>query len=250
MRVDYYVSQTARRAAVEPRLASRWSVNDTLAIVQAFGIAHQLPSAGLPLPGLSPSGLARGLQTAYQNSAGVEWRFLPSLQLVSSVFYDVFTGMTDNLRLTSDPPTYDPEARTKGRAYGWELSLHRKLTERVGGFASYTLARSVRREQGAERPSAFDRRHVVNAALSCDLGRRWRLGGRLLLYSGVPRGNGAERAPVFYRIDGRLEKLWRVGKAGHVSFVAEVLNVTGSKEHLGDTEAPVVWPSVGLEGGF
>ena len=45
----------------------------------------------------------------------------------------------------------------------------------------------------------------------------------------VPPYN-AYRDPPFYRVDVRLEKRWSLGKAGYIAFIAEVQNVTLSKE--------------------
>ena len=51
------------------------------------------------------------------------------------------------------------------------------LSKRIGGFVSYTLSRSVRHVGRESFDSAFDRRHVLNAAAAVDLGRGWKLGG-------------------------------------------------------------------------
>src|SRR5205814_4544643 len=43
------------------------------------------------------------------------------------------------------------------------------------------------------------------------------------------------RMPGFYRIDARIEKKWRVGSSGWVSFVIEALNATLQKEVVSET---------------
>ena len=79
------------------------------------------------------------------------------------------------------------------------------------------------------------------------------------------------RAPDFVRIDGRVEKRWRVGAHGYIAVVLEALNATLSTETTGYqcgtqlavpglTRAPppcsarifgpVTVPSLGVEGGF
>ena len=85
----------------------------------------------------------------------------------------------------------------------------------------------------------------------------------MVFYTGVPKQStvtGATapppaehpvRDPNFYRLDVRLEKRWQLGKTAWISFVAECLNVTLSKETLGTREiGPVTIPSLGLEAGF
>jgi hypothetical protein len=275
IRVDYYTSNGATAIGVDPRLSGRIQLSDSFSIVHAYGIAHQPPSFILPVPGLALGSLANGLQTAYQTSAGIEWSFAQGTMLKSTVFNNVFTKMTDALSVPEDSMDTNVSQRTSGRAYGFELFLHRRLTQDLGGFLSYTLSRSTRRLGNAEFPSAFDRRHVLSGALAFNLGRRWRAGSRLTFYTGAPKRDSSntasatstdsptavvptsgpnpnpERDPAFYRLDVRLEKRWPVGKSGHVSFVAEWMNVTAHKEIYDGVEiGPISVPSLGVEGGF
>jgi hypothetical protein len=49
----------------------------------------------------------------------------------------------------------------------------------------------------------------------------------------------------------RLEKRWRLSASSHVSFVAEVMNTTLSKESFGgEPIGPIVLPSLGGELAF
>jgi hypothetical protein len=129
-------------------------------------------------------------------------------------------------------------------------------------------------------PSEFDRTHVLNAVVAYDLGRKWRVGTRFVLYSGAPYSRlsgslpvppyNSERDPAFFRADLRLEKRWRLGQDAFLTFVFEVQNATLSKEtnSLGQdcegnadengsttecrrgTVGPITIPSVGLEAVF
>jgi len=87
----------------------------------------------------------------------------------------------------------------------------------------------------------------------------------------VPPYN-AYRDPPFYRVDVRLEKRWVLGRNGYIAFIAEVQNVTLSKEVTpfglscqgsqtspqggGTTQCshsaigPLTIPSVGVEASF
>jgi hypothetical protein len=122
---------------------------------------------------------------------------------------------------------------------------------------------------------------VLNVLGAYDLGRRWRFGARLVFYTGTPysdnypQGQGSplpplndRRFPPFYRVDMRLEKKWPLGKERSIAFVAEVQNVTLSKEarayncsgtQIGATNSttcsvdklgPITLPSVGVEAFF
>jgi hypothetical protein len=157
------------------------------------------------------------------------------------------------------------EARANGTAYGLEVYVKRKLTSRVGGFLSYTLSRSTRTADGQTFIASFDRTHVLNTALAFDLGRNWRAGTRFTFYTGLPKAPdptdpGATRLDPFFRVDLRLEKRWQLGRKTWISFVAEWMNATLTKEAIGtsctlqgcqETKiGPVTIPSIGVEGGF
>lgn len=156
------------------------------------------------------------------------------------------------------------EVRTLGSAYGLELFIKRRLTGRLGGFLSYTLSRSTRSYGDRKFVATFDRTHVANLAAAYDLGRRWRAGGRVVFYTGLPRlptpDDDSTRLPPFFRIDVRLEKRWQLGPKAYLSAVAEWMNATLNKEavtstcNLNGCEAqrigPVSIPSLGVEGGF
>jgi hypothetical protein len=268
VRVDLYGSGSTRVLAVDPRAAVQLQVAAPLRFTAAFGLAHQAPSFVLPLPGLAPV-LGSGLQESVQNSVGAELELDGATTAGVTAFYNLFTDMTDAVGTLDDEGRPDFSQRSDGQAYGVELALRRRLTKRLGGFATYTFSRSLRTPHGeGERASAFDRPHVMNAALSYDLGRGWRAGGRFSFYSGTPvqpehdpqgdedpshaREASDEREPSFYRLDLRVEKRWGLRGTGWISFVAELMNATFNKETWpgGEEIGPVSIPSLGVEAGF
>jgi hypothetical protein len=270
-RLDLYKTGGTVSVAPEPRLAARYDLTPTVSLTHTFGIAHQPPSFAIPIPGLSTSA-NEGLQRAFQSSAGVEtklpWRLTASATLFQNVTFDS-TDIFGIANLTSTTPNVNAfVSRTTNHSYGLELYLKRSLTERLGGFISYTLSKSTRTVGPLEGPSMFDRRHVLNLALAYDLGRRWRLGGRVVSYSGAPAGvaypeaaTTPPRGPWFTRLDVRLEKRWLIANSGAWwALVAEMLNATLAKETT-DTSCyaygcnreaigPVSIPSIGIEAAF
>lgn len=288
-RFDAYGSGTARAVAVDPRLAARVLVSDRVRIVHAYGVASQPPSTPITLPGITLANLRGGLQRAVQTSAGVEADLPHDFSATAAVFHNAFYGLNDALG-TAQIELVDIErsdsllTKSRGSAFGLELGLRRKLTQRIAGLASYTLSHSNRTAEGRRFVSSYDRPHVLTAAISVDLGKGWRTGTRFVGYSGIPMrpaprvfpeqivGVPPERTPTFVRLDLRVEKRWRVGKTGWVSAVLEALNATLSREvtgyacstavvvpgaaPLGDARCaervvgPVSVPSLGVEGGF
>lgn len=264
VRLDWYGSLAQHAVGIDPRIAARFRISNRLTLIHADGIVHQLPSYALPLPGRAPAGLAGGLQKSIQTSAGAEVDLGAGTLVTATLFYNAFFNMTDTFATTSidGPPDSHPPVRSLGSAIGLEAYLRRRLTQRLGGFVSYTLSRSMRSIGNERFPSAFDRTHVVNAALAYDLGRNWRAGTRLVFYTGAPvavdsrvitprRTESPEREHAFLRLDLRLEKRWNLSRTTWLSFVAEVMNATLSKEKFGNQEiGPLTIPSLGAEIGF
>ena len=267
LRADVYSSGGATLPALDPRIAAKYKITDHFRIIHADGVAHQPPSFVVPIPGLTPGNLQGGLQSTVQTSAGIEVDLPEATTATATLFHNAFYNMNDALGDRSNTTTGGIGTaltqRANGQAYGFEFFLHRRLNKRLGGFLTYTLSRSTRTLDNSTFPSAFDRTHVLNAALAYDLGRNWRAGTRLVFYTGTPviTPTGGlvvaqptlsnSRNPAFYRVDVRLEKRWQMTQRAWISFVAEVMNVTLSKETYNNTViGPITIPSVGVEAGF
>jgi len=258
-------------AALDPRLSARWGMTPWLAWIAALGVAHQASNIPLPSPGLQFSQLSRGVQAAYQYTAGAEVKLPLKFTATVDAFLQDYTGLAD---LYESCPPGERTCNFDGRAVGVELLVRRRLTERLTGWLSYTLSRTERDAfnqtafggQWMRVLSQYDRPHVVNLVLAADLGKRWRAGARLLAYSGLPYstttgtvGAPNAREPPFFRVDLRLEKKWRA-LGGTLTLVFEWLNALLSKESFGtncyggplqqcgpNEIGPVTIPSVGVE---
>lgn len=268
LRGDLYASDGAVAMSLEPRLSAEYRITKNLTLENALGLAAQPPSFTVPVAGFEIGGLPGGLQRSVQSSAGAKYRLPDGMRFGLTVFHNAFFNMTDVLSLARLPDTENLtfDTRTRGQAYGVELTFHRDLTRKLGGFLSYTLSRSVRSSLLGRIPASFDRTHVLNAAVAYDLGAGWRAGGRYVFYTGNPifsleQPLGGGRLPPFHRLDVRIEKRWPIGSAGaFCALVLEVLNTTFSKEVINrdcdingcndDVIGPVTIPSLGFEGHF
>jgi hypothetical protein len=270
VRMDLFVSGKRAALGIDPRISVEYKLSEKLKLVHGLGLVHQSPSFVVPVPGLKPS-LAGGLQRAVQYSAGVSYALPAGLSASFALFQSAFFNMTDLISLVQLENTTGDEVidyRTNGHAYGAELMIRRSLAKKLGGLVSYTLSRSVRYARRLRGPAATDRTHVLNVALSYDLGREWRFGSRFLLYSGIPArvayleaAQAPPRTPPFWRVDVKLQKRWYIQRPKAWWGVAfEVLNTTLNKEQLdGSCNAfsckfeeigPVTIPSIGFEGAF
>jgi hypothetical protein len=289
--------------AFDPRLSARVTVAESVAMVSTFGLSHQFPTlrvGSVPPPQIAVPGFPFGvsqLQTVAQASQGVEVVLPADFTATLTGFLSGWSGLTDltaNCVQISPPdgPRVCPDDQpVHGQAYGLELLVRRPLSKRLSGWLSYTLSRSTREAHyvilsGSEATATivgdYDRTHALNLMGAYDLGRRWRFGARFVFYTGLPysdnypQGQGFplpplndRRFPPFYRVDVRLEKRWPLGRERSISFVAEVQNVTLSKEaraydcsamQIGSAPltmtcsvrelGPITLPSVGVEAFF
>jgi hypothetical protein len=263
VRLDTFYSNGAKALSVDPRLAVVADVTEDVRILHAIGMAHQPPSFIVPVPGLAVANLAGGLQRSIQAASGVEVDLPWSTTATVTAFDVVFIDMTDTIGVAPPGDDANQIPRSLGSAKGIEVYLRRSLTQRIGGFVSYTFSRTTRSVDGYTFPAAFDRSHVLHAAVGYNLGGGWTAGTRFSIYSGPPvlevpsglpddfRPEDPPRDPVFYRLDFRLEKKWAIHETIWLSFVIEMLNATLNTETISGNEiGPVTIPSIGLEGGF
>ncbi len=266
LRLDLYQIDANTALAIEPRVSTRYQLSPRVSMVHAFGLAHQPPAFVVPMPGLNRGDMSGGLQWSAQLNSTVEFGLTANTQMTTTGFYNAFFDLTDTIG-TASRDSDDEEMltrRSRGLAMGLELMLKRKLTDHLGGYLAYTWSRSTRSIGREHFYATFDRTHVMNGALAYDLGRAWRAGTRLVFMTGIPFANLApspvsgtlrnldtERTDAFFRLDLRLEKRWLTSGNSHLSFVAELMNATLSREMIGNEEiGPVTIPSLGLEGGF
>jgi len=308
-RAEQAVSGNAAIPAIDPRLLSRLRLTKGITYVATAGISHQPPAFFVPIPGLQLGRLRGGLQTSVQASQGLEIALPWAFTLTPTFFYHRYLGLTDFATTCGETSNGDEndledclDKRVRGRTVGFEVLLRRSLTQKLTGWIAYTASQTTRettittledyadlyrrsgprRQTRLEIPGDFDRTHVLNVIGAYDLGAGWRAGLRFFFYTGRPytrRVNGypvppfnQDRFPDFYRFDGRLEKRWRIGEKGRVSFVVEWLNMTLRKEALSvdctpnngsydpvsqrdapctfEEIGPVTIPSLGVEGAF
>jgi len=265
LRGDVFTSDGAAAVGPSPRASMRVPVTSKVAFLGALGVAPQPPAFAIPIPAIGYRRLPGGLSFAYQKSAGAElrlpWRFTLKTVGFHHSYFDLraFARNRNDIEIEIVPTAGEPSSPTQ--AYGLEVFLMRKLSERYSAFASGTLSRAVLGSTRTEPAgvSPFDRTWVAQVGGVVDLGRNWRASARYLSYGGWPSDEpGVGRLPPFHRLDLRLEKRWIWGEHRFMGLVLEGLNVTANEEVLATTciegrcrheeFGPVVAPSIGVEG--
>ena len=230
--------------AVEPRVAVRYAVSETLTLKAGAGLFHQPPTVLLHVPVMDTMAMRYGLQSGAQTSLGAEWQPSDAWQVRTEAFFNPLFR-TVELDLSQVAEDYrrrglalqDPSAR--GQAYGVELMVRHALGRDGFGWISYSFLQSRRRvrvdrtdelghvvgQTETSVPFAFEQAHVLNAALSLRFKNNYTVGTVLHFNTGRPEsgevtsrsqreGLDALGQPVWIRQDrdrvGRLSPFVRV----------------------------------------
>ena len=142
--------------------------------------------------------------------------------------------------------------RREGRAYGLEVLLRRRDADRLFGWISYTLSRSLRRTDAQWEPFDFDRTHILNLVAGLRLPRNWEIGGRALYQSGTPLptifGRNIARSDGQLRFDLRIDKR-AVWNRWLLDFYVDIVNTTVAEETggiLGSQSVRYLIPTLGF----
>ncbi|MFY2561648.1 TonB-dependent receptor domain-containing protein [Corallococcus terminator] len=206
VRVDgYHLVPGIQHVVVEPRLAVRHQLTQSLVLKGGGGLYHQSPTVLLHLPALDVSGLRYGVQEGAQFDVGAEWKATEGLEVTADVYFNplfrtVEFDVQDILenRKRRGQRQEDPAAR--GYAYGLDLMARHPLGRDWFGWVSYSFLQSKRHRRFAryaddnsiremtegELPFAFEQAHVFNAAISYKLENNWTVGAVLHFNTGRP----------------------------------------------------------------
>jgi hypothetical protein len=271
-RSDYF--EDTDQVTFDPRLVTRWSLSPTLVVKGGVGLFSQPPGYGDTMEGIGNPDL--DAQSAVHTDIGAEWTPAPRVKLGVDGFYKHI----DDLPVNGQVDGHDTIVNGgEGRIYGAEVSARLAPGGRFSGFLSYTLSRSERNDDGTEwRLFDFDQTHILSAAGTWQINKRWSVGGTLRLVSGSPStpvvgslydadrdiyepiygDTNSERNPTFHQLDLRVERTWR-WSAGNLAAYLDVQNAYNARHVEGDTYnydysqhesmygLPIL-PSIGLRG--
>jgi TonB family protein len=243
----------------DPRSVVRWKLGKVVTIKLASGLFGQPP---LPHEVARTGGEPRLRPTrSWQSSTGVELALPHALEIDSTLFYSAMSQLS---RPGGEPQTDqagNPVVRFyrddgRGRAYGFELLVRRRLERGLFGWISYTLSRSERFvEQGDPVVFFFDQTHVLNVAASYGIAG-WRFGMRFALATGRPVGDVLDpsgvktvfdtdsddydgssagqrtRLPTFHQLDVRIDREFRIGPIDASAYL-DVMNAYNSPNSEG-----------------
>ena len=213
-----------------------------------------------------------GGEHSTQNIIGLQYEPFDGARVQTSAYY------TDRTNLITREMGAELGNNGRGTTVGAEL-----LATYRGGpwftWLSYSYSKSTRVDRPGEerRLFTFDQPHSMNAAASWK-NKRWQLGGRFQLYSGLPYTPAigsvldsdrnfyiplygppnSERAPMHHQLDLRVDYSWKWGPTA-LTFFVDVQNVYMNEsvvtyfygydftQRAAFTSLPII-PSLGLRG--
>ncbi|MFL5346273.1 MAG: TonB-dependent receptor domain-containing protein [Hyalangium sp.] len=225
-----FEGQQVHKRSLNPRLAVRYALTDTVTLKGGAGLYH-----GPPLqdePSISFGNPELSAKRSAQYSVGTEWQPQPEYFLSGELFYnDLSQLIVRSTALVERDGQMVPERLNNtgsGRIYGFEVLARRALTERFFGWIAYTFSHSQRRDSpdGPLRLFDNDQTHVLTVIGSYKLPAGWELGARFRFSSGNPLtpivgarrddlsdvfiplfgGVNSQRLPSFNQLDVRVDK--------------------------------------------
>lgn len=151
-------------------------------------------------------------------------------------FENLFSGLELFPEAEWDRVLVQPDG---GSAQGIELVAKSAWSGKVTWWAGYAVAKAVDDINGEEVPRSWDQRHTMTFSVNRRLGG-WNFNLAGTYHSGrpttdvvvtehgsiAPLERNAARLPAYHRLDGRVSRSFST-RAGEVTVVGEVLNLTG-----------------------
>ncbi|MCJ8165104.1 TonB-dependent receptor [Pontibacter sp. E15-1] len=233
---------------LSPRLAVSYLLNDKWTINASSGIYYKLPI--YTVLGYQEDGRYLNKKADYIRSIhyvlGTEFLPRQDLRFTLEGFYKDYSNypvsVRDGISLANQGGDFGAigneavDTNGKGRAYGAEFYLQKKLTGTVFSVLSYTYVLSeFAGLDGRYVSSAWDYRHLVSGLLGKKLPRNWEFGAKYRYSGGAPatpfdldasRRNYAslgvgildysrlnsDRLQAFSQLDVRIDKKWNLNR--------------------------------------
>lgn len=257
--VHYMADDYLDEKAVQPRLRLLYTINDQWAVNFATGRYAQIPQ----LPEIVDETGNPDLKyiDARHYVIGVDHQWEEGWSWHVDTYYKKLDNVVSSISNPADPDfgkNYSNDAM--GRAYGLELLVNKKMTEKFYGWLALSLSKTERRDDrtGETRPFDFDRPVILNMVGNYQLTDRWLFGFKWTIQSGllytpivdlrestthpgtyVPVYGelNSERLPVYHRLDLRGEYS-RPTRFGFWSIFVDVLNAYDQKNVEGYQYSP------------
>ena len=249
---------------LSPRISGSYALSPTVNFSASYGLYYRLPGYTQIAFSNANGALINPAQYIKSTHAAGGFEYVPNsnFRFTAEGFYkwydDYPVSVIDGISLANKGTEFgaignEPVLQNgKGKAYGFELFLQQKLTERFFGVFSYTLYWSrFSGLDGKFAPAAWDNRHLVSFTGGYKLPKEWEMGLKFRYQGAAPytpfnleqsRANyltlgtgvlnysqvNSERLPAFHSADIRVDKKWNFRRVT-LDLYLDVQNFYGSK---------------------
>ena len=257
-------SETNPFKQLSPRISASYALSQKINLSSSYGIYYRLPGY-TQIAFSNASGAAiNPANYIKSNHAAGGFEYLPnsSFRMTLEGFYKCYNkypvSIPDGISLANKGTEFgaignEPVVQNgKGRAYGFEFFLQKKLTKKFFGVFSYTLFWSqFTNRDGNYAPASWDNRHLISFTTGYKLPKEWEVGLKFRYQGSAPytpfdlnasRANfitlgtgvlnyglvNSQRLPAFHSADIRIDKKWNFRKIALDLFV-DVQNFYGAK---------------------
>jgi len=232
LRFSGFNNDGATYANIEPRIASKYSVNNKLSIKASYArmnqYLHLIANGGISLPTdvWYPSTEKIAPQRSDQVAAGFSYLLGGNYFITNEYFYKKLGNQVefvDWADLFANDNLEDEFAIGEGEGYGVEIAIEKKKGK-LKGWVGYTLSRVVRSNFTTVDPGKtftgangqfsprYDRRHDISIVAFYEFNKRWTASaawvygsgdlawlppGRIDFFQDVPGGNALTFLPVY-----------------------------------------------------
>jgi hypothetical protein len=243
----------------EPRIRTRYQLNEQWTLSAAAGQYHQFPGIEEVLPSTGNPDLKSPESTHYV--IGVEQMISDTWNWKSEIYYKDLSNQVLSLSEERDADfakRYSNDA--SGEVYGLELLVNRNLSDKWYGWLAMSLSKSERTNErtGETLPFDYDRPFIINLVANYQINRLWNVGVRWKAQSGalytpivgltesttqsgvqtpVYGKVNSERLPAYHRMDLRIERAQKFSW-GSLSLYSDILNLYGQENIEGYSYAP------------
>jgi hypothetical protein len=211
LRIPYFFTSTAQYTYLEPRIASKLSINDETSLKLSYTVMNQFlhlipnSTASLPTDIWIPASKITAPQRSQQVALGLFKNFdNNALKTSIEVYYKNMKNQAlfkEGTLLTAGGNLENNLTFGKGYSYGMELFVEKNIGK-FNGWLSYTLSWTNQTFKelngGKEFPFAYDRRHNLSLVGSYELSDKWVLSSTFVFNTGRPYTLPVGRVDVGY----------------------------------------------------
>ncbi len=256
LRYDY--TGFADQHTISPRLSGSYRLNESNSINFATGIFYQDPVNSEIAD--QPDSFKLKNERVIEFIAGYKKFFTPDLRLTIEAWYKNF----DNMVVRPESGKVEQNNSGTGNAYGLDINVTKRLTEKVHGQIGYSYMQSKRNDNNGlgEYNFAFSQPNQVNFLIGYKPDKHWILSTKFRYATGKPANEyifhtnifndpnkirysaeitnkNTKRLADFISLDIRADYMFKINQLGIIAFI-DIADVMNRQNVNGESFNPII----------